>query len=764
MGCCPTEAACDAAGAGGAADRLRASELRHAVREVSPGVGYLQLIAPGMHCGGCVATLERGLRKLDGVRSARANLTAKRLAVEFDLDRADAAAIAAEAERLGFQTHPMEAADAAQAAEKRETADLLTRLGVAAFASMNIMLLSVSVWAGAEDATRDLMHWISAVIAAPVVIYSGRPFYVSALAGLRARRLNMDAPISIAVIGALAISLYETARGGPEAFFDAAVTLLFLLLIGRYLDRLMRAKARSAAADLARLQPRGAMVLGPDGAAWRPLEEISPGDRISVAAGERIAVDGVVEAGASDVDMSHVTGETAPEALGPGGLARAGALNLSGALTLRATAVGEASSLGEVQRLMSEAESRKSRVARLADVAASVYAPVIHLVALATFLGWIWLGADWREAAFIAIALLIITCPCALGLAAPMAQAVAAGTLFRRGVMLKDGAALERLALVDRVVFDKTGTLTDGRPVMRPPATDAPRASLAAAAALAGASRHPLSAALADWAHGRGFDAAATDVAERPGFGVEGLVDGVPAKLGRAAFVGARDDAEAGASAVWLKVGDADPVAFLFDERPRPGAAETIRALAEDGLGVEILSGDRPGPVAALARRLGVERWRASASPQDKIAHVAAIAESGGRALMVGDGVNDAPALAAASVSMAPASAADIGRAAADMVFFGADLRAVAEARRLARRTRAVILQNFAIAACYNCVAIPIAVTGHASPLVAAIAMSSSSIVVVANALRLQAGASPAARRAAAEARLAGQTAPEQPA
>ncbi len=750
-GCCPADAAAASASIA-AATAAPSGDLDLAVREIAPGVGLLQLIAPGMHCGGCVSTLEKGLRAVPGVRAARANLTARRLSVEFDTGAARAADIAAAVERLGFPVHPLDAREAAEAAEKRETRDLLTRLGVAGFAAMNIMLLSISVWSGADAATRDLMHWISGMIALPAVVYCGRPFYVSALAGLRAGRLNMDAPISLAVILAAALSLFETIRGGPEAFFDAAVTLLFLLLVGRYLDRLMRARARSAAGALARLQPRGATVLGPDGPAYRPLAEIAPGDRVRVAPGERIAVDGVVREGASDVDCSHVTGESAPETVAVGGAVRAGALNLSGALTVETTAVGEDSSLGAIQRLMAEAESRKSRVARLADRAAAIYAPVVHLVALATLVGWLALGADWREAAFIAIAVLIITCPCALGLAAPMAQATAAGALFRRGVMLKDGAALERLALVDTAVFDKTGTLTTGRPALRAP-EGAALAALPAAAALAAESRHPLAAALAEHARRAGVRARpVAEARERPGLGVEGLVAGAPARLGRAGFVGAEDAAAGDASAVWLRVGDAPAIAYLFDDSPRADAAETVAALRAEGLAVEALSGDRPGPVRALAARLGIERWRAAATPEEKIAHVAALGAAGRRVLMVGDGVNDAPALAAASVSMAPASAADVGRAAADLVFFGEDLAPVAAARRLAVRTRRVILQNFGIAAGYNLIAIPLAVTGHASPLVAAIAMSSSSILVVANALRLQGGARAPAAGARAEA------------
>jgi Cu2+-exporting ATPase len=745
-GCCPT----DVVPLDAAIDAARAGDWAASAREVRPGVGFVQAIAPGMHCGACVATLERGLKREPGVLRARANLTAKRLSLEYDAAVTDPARLAAAAARLGYSVHPADDTAAAEAAEARETRDLVMRMGVAGFAAMNVMLLSVSVWSGAEGATRDLMHWISAVIALPVVVYAGRPFFQGALAGLRAGRLNMDAPISLAVILASSISLSETIRGGHHAYFDAAVTLLFLLLVGRYLDRLMRARARSAAAGLMRLQPKGALVLREGGPTWTPLAEIAPADRVLCAPGERIAVDGVVEEGASDLDLGWLTGESAPERVVPGMAARAGSLNLSGALTIRATAAAQNSTVAEIAALMAEAESRKSRVARLADRAAALYSPVVHTVAAATFAFWLWQGLSTREAGMIAVALLIITCPCALGLAAPMAQATAAGALFRRGIMLKDGAALERLATVRHAVFDKTGTLTTGKPRLRAGGDDA---ALAMAAALGARSRHPLAQALAEAARARGLAApTATDVVEHPGDGVAGLADGRPAQLGRGGWVGAPHD-EDEATTVWLRIGDAAPVAFRFEDAPRPGASETIAALSAAGLSVEVLSGDRPAPVAALARRLGVARWRAEARPDDKIEHVAALSAAGG-ALMVGDGLNDAPALAAATVSMAPASAADVGRAAADLVFLGDDLRAVAEARDVAVRTRAIILQNFAIAAGYNLIAVPLGAMGYASPLVAAVAMSASSLVVVANALRLNRAprVAPAPRAAMTEA------------
>ncbi|MEL6977378.1 MAG: heavy metal translocating P-type ATPase [Pseudomonadota bacterium] len=728
-----------------AARKSRAEELRLASHSPRPGVRMLRLAAPDLKCGGCVAGLERALAREEGVLTARANLTAKTIAVEWREEAVEAVDIAEAAERAGQRVFPLDDAGA-EDAEARESRDLLTRMAVAGFASANIMLLSVAVWSGAEGATRDLMHWISAAIALPTVLYSGRPFFVSAWRGLKGWRLTMDAPISLAVILAACVSLSEAIRGGHETYFDAAVTLLFLLLVGRWLDKAMRAKARSAARALARLTPRGAWVETDEGRAYRPLEEIQPGDLVAVAAGERAAVDGVVRRGDGALDRSFLTGESAPVPVGPGDRVEAGALSLDATLVVETERVGEDTTIAEIGRLVSAAEERKSKLARLADQAARIYAPVVHGVALVVMLAWLALGADPREALLVAVALLIITCPCALGLAAPMAQAVASGTLYRRGVMLKDGAALERLARIRAVAFDKTGVLTMGRPRLAAP-EGLNGAEIAALGALASESRHPLSRALTLWAAEQGGPQERIEAAsETAGAGVSGLWRGAPIRLGSAAFIGPkaeaaeaaleRDGADA-ASLAWAQIADKAPAPFRFADDIRPGARETVAGFARSGLACAMLSGDRPSAVNAVGAALGLADRRASLRPEDKIAAVEALRAEHGPVLMVGDGINDAPALAAADVSIAPASAADVGRAAADVVFTGAYLDASLEAWATARKTRAIILQNFGLAAAYNAVSIPLAALGYVGPLEAAIAMSTSSLLVTLNALRL---------------------------
>lgn len=722
----------------------RAQEMRLAASQPREGVSLLRLAAPGMRCGACVAALEGALTKLDGVLNARANLTAKTVAVEWR-SAAMAPIEAVEAiERAGFTVFPLDDVSTDDA-DRHETVDLLRRMAVAGFAAANVMLLSVSIWAGAEGATRDLLHWISAAIALPTVAYSGRPFFASALAGLRAGRLNMDAPISLAVLLAAGASLYEVVHHGPHAYFDAAVSLLFLLLVGRWLGGVMRAGARSSARKLARMAPRGAWVATGDGARdFRAAEALRPGDVLLIAPGDRVAVDGVVTRGTSSLDRSLLTGESQAASVGPGDGVEAGALNLDGMLALRATATAAESTLSEIAELVAAAEERKSGLARLADQAARIYAPLVHGVALVVLLGWLLAGAAPRDAILTAVAVLIVTCPCALGLAAPMAQAVASGALFRRGVLLKDGAALERLAVVDRALFDKTGVLTLGRPTV----VQAPVLSMEArtiAAALAEGSRHPSAQAVAVWTAAK--DAAPVelaDVREVAGCGVEAkTLDGRRVRLGSAAFCGsvlASADPDTAVSLVWLRIGEEAPAAFSLRDALRPGAVDAISSLQSAGVGVEILSGDRDLAVRAIAERVGAP-WRSEVSPQGKIAAVATAqavgAKAGGGVLMIGDGLNDAPALAAADVSIAPASASDVGRAAADLVFVGESLAAVSQAWAIARQTRAVILQNFALAAGYNLIAVPLAAAGMAGPLEAAIAMSTSSLLVTANALRI---------------------------
>ena len=694
----------------------------------------LVLSLPGAHCAACMVTVESALQAVPGVRSARVNLTLRRVSVDAKADVTAADLIAALA-GVGYEAHELDPGLLSSTETDRQGRELLMRLGVAGFSMMNIMLLSVAVWSGAGDATRDLFHWISAAIALPTVAFAGQPFFRSAWRSLRVGRLGMDVPISLALILASGISLFETWAGGHHAYFDAAVMLCFFLLAGRYLDHRTRAIARSAAQELAALEVPRAIVVVDGAEVVRPISEVAAGDLVRVRPGGRMPVDGVVVQGASEVDRSLLTGESLPVYAGPGSVVAAGEVNLTGPLTLRVTAAGRDSSLHRIADLVAIAESARTRYTSLAERAASWYSPLVHLLSFSAFGYWMYAtGGDLRFAINISAAVLIITCPCALGLAVPAVVTAASGRLFRKGLLIKHGTALERLAEVDAVVFDKTGTLTLGAPVPVNLADHAPEA-LSVAVALARASSHPLAVAVALAGAEVAEPAEVSDLHEVPGYGVEGLWRGARVRLGRAAWCGAD---EAGVTATYLALPDGTTHAFTFADSLRPGAEAAVAGLRAQGLAVRLISGDAPGPVAALAARLGIDDWVAGALPAEKAAAVARLTGGGHRVLMVGDGLNDTAALAGAHVSISPASALDAARVASDIVLLGQDMQALPDALRIARQATRRMVENFGISAAYNVVAVPLALIGYATPLAAALAMSLSSITVSLNALRLR--------------------------
>jgi len=693
------------------------------------------LSLPAIDSGAAMSRAERVLSAHPAVRTARVNLTLKRARIVATPETVPDTLITALAE-AGIVAHELDPDTIAATATDRAGRDLLMRLGVAGFASMNVMLLSIAVWTGAEDATRDLFHWISAAIALPAIVFAGRPFYRNAWQALRAGRLNMDVPITLAIALAAGTSLFETAKSGEHAYFDAALMLTFFLLAGRYLDHRTRVAARSAAEELAALEvPRVTRLTGV-GEETVPLARVGVGDRVLVRPGGRVPVDGVVLDGASELDRSPLTGETVPARVLAGDPVAAGELNLTGPLVVRVTAAGQDSSLHALTDLVAVAESGRARYSSLADRAAKLYAPGVHILAALAFIGWFAATRDLRTALNIAAAVLIITCPCALGLAVPAVTTAASGRLFRRGLLIKSATALERLAAVDIVVFDKTGTLTEGVPELDAPDTH-PGSALALAAALGRGSAHPLAQALVRAAEASGLAPVRVhDLREVPGYGVEAMCGGVLVRLGRGDWVGAEPSGGTLAT-TWLKLGDAPPHAFRFTDQLRPGAAQAVAGLRRAGLDVHLLSGDGTVAVADLAGRVGITQWSAGVTPAGKAAAVAALDTAGRRVLMVGDGLNDTAALAAAHVSASPASALDAARVASDMVLLGRDLSTLVEAHDVARKATRRIGENFRIATIYNIVAVPLAVAGLATPLIAAAAMSASSITVSLNALRV---------------------------
>ena len=727
----------------------------------------IDLAVEGIDCAACIGDIERGIGRLDGVREARLNYTNRRLGVAWHGDDIDPVLVVDTLRRLGYRAHPFEASRQEQI-ETAEMRLLIRCLAVSGFAAMNIMLFSVSVWSGnvtdITTDTRDLFHWLSALIALPAAAYAGQPFFRNAWRALRNRSMTMDVPISLGILLALGMSLFETIHSAEHVYFDSAVMLLFFLLLGRVLDQMMRKKTRAVADQLMALKGDVAIILDPNGEARQvPVRAVAVNDLVLVRPGERIAVDGQIVSGHSLIDASLVTGETLQAEVGPGEAVYAGTLNTSGTLHVRVTAAHEGTLLDEVNRLVAQAADARSHYLRLADRAARIYSPVVHVAALATALGWLIVGASLHQAIITAIAVLIITCPCALALAVPATQVIASGALFKAGLLLQAPDSLERMAQCDTVVFDKTGTLTLPEPRIANREQVDP-ALLDAAARLALSSRHPLAMALAAEARQRiPFDG----VEEITGEGVRAVIDGVEYRLGRPAFCGAEGMAAQAlgdrrdVSMIAFRRGDECEL-FLLRQALRPEALATIERLRAQNYALAIVSGDHEEAVAQVARALGIQAWKSGLKPADKIAALDALKRDGRRVLMVGDGLNDAPALAAAHASLSPVTAAHVAQASADALFIGESLAPVNAMLGLSRKAVRVMKDNLWIAVIYNLIAVPLAVLGYVTPLIAAAAMSGSSILVTLSALRAAKPStqalplvSPALRAPRKEARLA---------
>jgi len=748
MSCCP-DASC-ALNVSGLSDHgsygaAHEAELKTLARDLGDGLFQNDFTIPGMHCSACIRTIETGLSALPAVQHVRANLSLRRVSVQWRKQNPDDTPLGRIEEtltKLGFPATPFDFAHIAREDDKTGR-QLTLSLAVSGFAAMNIMLLSVSVWSGADAATAQLSHLISGVIAVPSVIFAGRPFYASAWNGLRVGRLNMDVPISLAVLLALSMSIFESLTGGEEAYFDAAVMLLFFLLIGRTLDHMMRKRARGAVERLGSLSSRGASVITANGESlYHVLDDITPGMTLRIPAGERLPVDARLISSSGNFDSSMVSGESEPVTLHAGEEIEAGALNLTGSIDICVLRPADQSFIAEVIELMEAAEGGRSHYVRIADRMAKIYAPAVHLLALFAFIGWmIATSGDWHYALYTAISVLIITCPCALGLAVPVVHVIAATRLFKEGILMKDGAALERLAEVDTILFDKTGTLTTGIATVRN--VDGNLELMATAQALAGRSTHPAARTIAHYLDetltDRGIDLA--HYQEIPGCGIEAEINGVIHRLGRAQWV-----AEIAADApvlghqnagVFCAAKGGAVLFFEFEETLRADARPAFQALRATNLSLGILSGDAAASVAKIAKILAIDHYSYGNSPKDKVQEITHFNDRGQRVLMVGDGLNDAAALSSGYASMAPASACDIGRLAADFVYTRNNLMAVASAFKIARLAARLVKQNFALALLYNCIAVPLALAGYVTPLIAAVAMSASSIVVVLNSLRL---------------------------
>jgi Cu2+-exporting ATPase len=695
------------------------------------GLMGLTLAVDGVHCAGCIRRIETAMQEEPAIREARLNFSTRRLTLRWQGGAEQADSYGKKIIDLGYKVQPFETAAAAGASE--ETRALLLYMAVAGFASGNIMLLAFALWttsaADMGEATRAFLHWIAALIALPTAIYSGQPFYKSAWAALKKGRTNMDVPISVGVILTCVISVFELLNHAEHTYFDAVVMLLFFLLIGRYLDQRARSSARAAATDLLALMSGTATVLEAGQQKKLSIRDLQPGMIVQLAVGERVPADGEVLA-ATSMDSSLVTGETLPVTVSAGGPVHSGMVNVGVPVTVRVSKLADDSLLADIVRLMEKAEQGQAKYVRIADRAARLYTPVVHVLALATFLAWVFIGnMPWDRATVIAATVLIITCPCALGLAVPVVQVLATSILMKRGIMVKAGDAFERLAVIDTLLFDKTGTLTRGQPeLLNVPSYPAER--LKQAAAMAAQSRHPLAQALLRACPG---PHEAVTVTEHPG---QGLSAG-ESKLGSRSFIGASgaDDSQL---ELWLSQPSQPPLRFTFADQLRADAKEVLTQLKAQGIAVQMLSGDRPEVVASVAAELGITGAQGGLKPADKVAQLEALRAQGHKIGMVGDGLNDAPVLSAADVSLSPASALDITQNAADIVFTGEKLAPVLRSLQIARFSQKLVRENFFLSIFYNIFFIPLAMAGYVTPMIAAIAMSGSSLAVIANSFRLK--------------------------
>ncbi|MFP4132042.1 MAG: heavy metal translocating P-type ATPase [Thiohalospira sp.] len=714
------------------------------------------LILEGITCAACVWLSERHVRGLDGVLDFQVNYATHRARVRWDASRIALSDILRAIAAIGYRAHPFDPGQQ-ESLYKRERGAALRRLAVAGLGTMQVMMLAVALYAGHQygmDAQMErFLRWVSLLLATPVVFYAGWPFFTSAWRDLKSRRAGMDVPVSLAVASTWGASAWATATGGGEVYFESATMFVFFLLTSRFLEMGVRHRAGQAVEAVGRLLPAAATRITAEGAEETvPVSDLAPGDRVRVRPGDPVPADGEVVSGHSATDESLLTGESQPVPRGEGDEVIGGSVNRDSPLEVAVRRVGPDTVVAGIQRLLDRAQSEKPAVARMAERGTGVFVLLILGLALVAGGAWTW-AVDIATGFWVAVAVLVASCPCALALATPVAITASVGALTRLGLLTTRGHALDGLAGATRVLFDKTGTLTRGEPAVTE--TVAFRGSSdharAVAAALEAGSSHPLGRALA--AAGPAITPAVEALTNRPGLGVTGRVDGVEYWLGSPDFIraespGGRDTealeaaVAANPAATPVALADADGVRalFLLADTLREDAAATIAALRARGLAVGIVSGDSPATVAAVAERLGIDDHRGGLDPAGKLAAVRDYQARGERVAVVGDGVNDAPVLAGADVSVAMARATELAHASADLILQGDRLPALAEAVDRARATHRVIRQNIAWALGYNLIALPVAAAGWLTPWLAALGMSLSSLIVVTNALRLSGG------------------------
>lgn len=701
-----------------------------------------RLLIEGITCSACGWLIERHLARLPGVSSADLNLSNHRLHVRWDASRLPLSELMQSLRKIGYAAHPWQADKVTeQLAHANRRA--LRKLGVAGLLWMQVMMASMATWPefniDLSPGMDGLLRWVSLILTTPIIFYCSTEFFQGAIRDIRTRHLTMDVSVSLAIAGAYVAGIWSTFTGQGELYFDASGMFAFFLLSGRYLERRARERTAAATAQLVNLLPASCLRLDAKGNSERILlRELQLADHVLVPPGHLIPADGRILEGHSSVDESLLTGEYLPLPRSPGDHVTAGTLNVEGPLTLQVDALGDDTRLSAIVRLLDRAQSLKPRLAVIADRVAQWF--LISVLLIATAVGLAWLSIDSSRAFWVVLSLLVATCPCALSLATPTALTAATGSLHKLGLLLTSGHVLESFKHIDTVIFDKTGTLTEGRLTLkdiRPfPGQDADRA-LAIASALENRSEHPIARAFGH------SPLVASQVTNTAGMGLEGMVDGQQLRIGRPDFVAALSHGSVPqpptAQGQWLLLGNEQgPLAwFALDDQLRSDAPDLLAACRKRGWSTLLLSGDSSPMVQEVAATLGINDARGGLTPADKLAVLQELHDKGHRVLMLGDGVNDVPVLAAADISIAMGSATDLAKTSADAILLSNRLGSLVDALDVARKTRRIIIENLAWATLYNGLVIPFAAIGWVTPGWAAIGMSISSLLVVLNAMRL---------------------------
>ncbi|OQX30909.1 MAG: copper-translocating P-type ATPase [Candidatus Sedimenticola endophacoides] len=725
----------------------------------------IHLLVEGIHCAACVWLIENTLRSMPGVELARVNLSGRRLRVQWDNGRLRLSAIIQRLGRIGYAAVPYDP-EAAEGSLKRENRHLLYRMAFAGFSMMNLLWISIALYSGADQGEfKGLFHWVGFCLATPTLIYSGQPFFKGAWSGIRNLHLGMDVPIAVGASITYLYSVYVTvsATAVGEVYYDTVVNFLFVILVGRYLEAISKRQAVASTQRLLDLQPRVATVLRDGEERIVPIRSVKSGEVVLVRPGERIPVDGVVLEGSSVIDEAMLTGESEPVVKGLGAQVSAGTINGHGVLKVEVRGLLRDTALGRIIRLVEEAQASKAPIQCVADRIVPWFVAVTLTLATLTFLYWV--NSDFELALMAATAVLIITCPCAFGLATPMSIAVASGLGARHGILVKNGEVLETLSSINHVVFDKTGTLTEGRMSLTSVRTASGqwrrgegRAGaeitdlIGRLAAVERYSEHPVASAILDLADEWKLERVPVEEFENhPGYGVRARLGGIEIAAGNRAWmkglgVALNPEFETvqegldrqGIGSLHLAWDGVEVALLGLEDRIREGALPLIEALKADGMQLTLLSGDRQGTAEAIARRLGGMEVIAEVMPEDKDRVIARLQAGSHKVAMVGDGVNDAPALVRADIGIALGSGTDVSIASADIVLMSSELRKVRLAVALSRRTLRTIRQNIGISITYNVIMVPLAMATFVTPLVAAVSMPVSSLLVIGNAARIR--------------------------